>query len=189
MRRQVRSGLPPQTDIGQQEEGAGRFQESKLHNNKRRILGPEWSLSDVGKPPSHDSYIPHGLVTINTHTHTHTYTPRCKCGLRSAKGWWLCESGVSSQYERSAAISDQSRDSRAMAGGVSRHSTAAGSSGGQKRKGKTPTGEFSMDYTVSRPSRRVQELVERCCILTRHSTCSTTGPSNHACKFRNSGWQ
>ena len=31
-------------------------------NNKRRILGPEWSMSKVGTPPPHNSEKPHGLV-------------------------------------------------------------------------------------------------------------------------------
>ena len=74
-----------------------------------------------------------------------------------------------------------------MAGGVSRYSMAAGPSRGRKRKGETPTGEFGTGSTVSRSSRRAQEMVERCCSCTRHSTCSTTGPSARACKCRNAG--
>ena len=31
-------------------------------NNKRRSLGPEWSMSEVGTPPPHNSDEPHGLV-------------------------------------------------------------------------------------------------------------------------------
>ena len=48
--------------------GKGGFR-SKLHENKRRSLGSEWSLSKVGKSPPNDSDIPHRLVTNNTHTH------------------------------------------------------------------------------------------------------------------------
>ena len=72
-----------------------------------------------------------------------------------------------------------------MAGGVSRYSTADGPSGGRKRKGETPTEEFDAGSTVSRPSRRVQELVDRCCSCTQHSTCSTTGLPAHVCKYCN----
>ena len=31
-------------------------------NNKRHILGPEWSMSEVGIPTPHNSDKPHGLV-------------------------------------------------------------------------------------------------------------------------------
>ena len=34
----------------------------KVRNNKQLILGPEWSMSEVGNPPSHNPYKPHGLV-------------------------------------------------------------------------------------------------------------------------------
>ena len=48
-----------------------------------------------------------------------------------------------------------------MAGGVSGYLTAAGSSGGQKRKGETPMRGFGIGSTVISPYvRRVQELVE-----------------------------
>ena len=76
-----------------------------------------------------------------------------------------------------------------MACGVSRYSMAAGPSGGQKSKGETPTEEFVTGSTVSRPSRRVQELFKRCCSCTRHSTCSTTGTSAHVCECHNAGQQ
>ena len=33
-----------------------------VRNNKRRILGPEWSMSGVGTTPPHNSEKPHGLV-------------------------------------------------------------------------------------------------------------------------------
>ena len=74
-----------------------------------------------------------------------------------------------------------------MAGGMSRFLTAAWPSGGQKRKGETSTGEFGTSSTVSYSSRRAQEMVERCCSCTWQSTCSTTGLSVRACKFRNAG--
>ena len=119
----------------------------------------------------------------------YTHTPRCKCGPRSAKGRRLCASGVSYQCESPSAISDRSRGGRAMAGGMSRYSTAARPSGGRKSKGETPTGEFGTGSTVSRSSRRVRKLVEKCCSCTRHLTCSTTGPSNRECKCRNAGQQ
>ena len=35
---------------------------SKLHSNKRRILGLEWSMSEVETPPPHNLDKPHGLV-------------------------------------------------------------------------------------------------------------------------------
>ena len=99
-------------------------------------------------------------------------------------------SGVSSRYESPSAISDWIRGGQAMAGGVSVYLAAAGPSGGRKRKGETPTEGFGIGSTVSPPtSRWVQELVKRCCICTRHSTCSTTDPSAHACKCRNAGRQ
>ena len=31
-------------------------------NNKQRILGPEWSMYEVGTPPPHNLEKPHGLV-------------------------------------------------------------------------------------------------------------------------------
>ena len=84
----------------------------------------------------------------------HTHTPRCKCGLRRAKGQRLYASAVSSRCEIPAAISDRSRDGRAMAGGVSRFATAAGPSGGRKRKGETPTWGFGTVSTIIGPSQR-----------------------------------
>ena len=77
-----------------------------------------------------------------------------------------------------------------MAGGMSGYPTPAGTSGGRKRKGETPNEGFGIGSTVSRPtSRRVRELVKRCCSCTRHSTCSATGPSARACECRNAGRQ
>ena len=38
---------------------------SKLRNNKRRILGPEWLMFKVGTPPPHNLDKPHGLVASN----------------------------------------------------------------------------------------------------------------------------
>ena len=31
----------------------------KLRKNRRRSLGPEWSMSEVGTPPPHNSEKPH----------------------------------------------------------------------------------------------------------------------------------
>ena len=76
-----------------------------------------------------------------------------------------------------------------MAGRASRSATEAGPLGGRKRKGETPMEEFGIVSMVCRPSRRAQDTVERCCSCTRHSTCSTTGPSVRACKCRNAGRQ
>ena len=36
----------------------------KIRNNNKRSLGPEWSMSEVGTPPPHDSEKPHVLVYI-----------------------------------------------------------------------------------------------------------------------------
>ena len=121
--------------------------------------------------------------------HTLTRTPRCKWGLWRAKGRRLCVSGVSSRCKIHAEISYWSRDGRAIAGGVSGYSTAARPSGGRKRKGENPTGEFSTGYTVSCSSRQVRELVKWCCSCTRHLICSTTVPSDRACKFRTASQQ
>ena len=52
--------------------GVVRFR-SKIHNNNKRSLGPEQSLSKVGTLPPHDSYIPHGPVASNTHTYIYTH--------------------------------------------------------------------------------------------------------------------
>ena len=46
-------------------------------------------------------------------------------------------------------IYDQSRDGQSMAGGASDYSTAAGPSGGIRRKRDTPTGEHGSVSTVS----------------------------------------
>ena len=40
---------------------------SKLRNNKRRILGLEWSMSEDGTPPPNNSDKPRGLVVSNIH--------------------------------------------------------------------------------------------------------------------------
>ena len=42
-----------------------------VHNNKRRILGPEWSMSEVGTPPPHNSDKPHGLVDSINNNNIH----------------------------------------------------------------------------------------------------------------------
>ena len=52
-----------------------------------------------------------------------------------------------------------------MSGVVSRFLTAAEPSGGRKRKGETPTGEFGTSSTVSRSSQQAQEMVKLCCTL------------------------
>ena len=80
----------------------------------------------------------------------------------------MCASGVISWCENPAAISNWIRDVKAMAGGVLRYSTAAGPSGGRKRKGETPTWDLDTGSTVSCPIRRVREMVERCCSCTQH---------------------
>ena len=54
-------------------------------------------------------------------------------------------------------------------------------------KGETPTGKFIIGSTVSRPIRRVREVVEQCFSCTRHSIYSTTGLSARVCKCRNAG--
>ena len=104
-------------------------------------------LSEFGNPPPHNLCMLLRPVAGNTHSHTHT--PRCKCGLRRAKGWRLCASGLVSRCESPAAISDQSRDVQALAGGVSQSATASGPSGGRKRKGETPTGGWYSFYGKS----------------------------------------
>ena len=76
-----------------------------------------------------------------------------------------------------------------MTGGMSKLSTAAGPSGGRKRKGETPMGEFGTSSTLNRSIRRAREMVKRCCSCIRHSTCSTKGPSARACECRNAGRQ
>ena len=38
---------------------------SKLRNNTRQSLGMQWSMSEVGTPPLHNSNKPHGLVASN----------------------------------------------------------------------------------------------------------------------------
>ena len=131
----------------------------------------------------------HTYIHTYIHTHIHTHTPRYKCDLWRSNGRRLCTSGVSSQCESPAVISDWSRDGLAMAGGVSRYLTFAGPSGGQKTKGENPAGEFGIGYTVSFPSRQVRELGERCCSCTWYSTCSTTGLSAQVCKCCNAGRQ
>ena len=57
-------------------------------------------------------------------------------------------------------------------------------------EGKNPTGGFVIYPTVSRPySRRIRDLVERCCSFSRQFTCSTAGLSAGACECRNAGWK
>ena len=47
-------------DIGSQEGGGGAGPIS-IRTNKLRSLGLEWSMSEVGTPPPHNSYKPRGL--------------------------------------------------------------------------------------------------------------------------------
>ena len=58
-----------------------------------------------------------------------------------------------------------------------------------KKEGRNSYGGFGNVYTVSRPSRRAREMVERCCMGTRHLTCSTLVPSARECECRNAGRQ
>ena len=45
-----------------------------VRNNKRRFLGSEWSMSEVGTPPPHISEKPNGLVAIiNNNRHIFMY--------------------------------------------------------------------------------------------------------------------
>ena len=62
--------------------------------------------------------------------------------------------GINSWLESPATIYDQIRDGRAIAGGMSGSLTAAGSPGGQKRKGETLTGAGGISYMVSNTSIR-----------------------------------
>ena len=59
----------------------------------------------------------------------------------------MCASVMSSRCDIPAAISDRSRDSRAMAGGMPGYLTAARPSAGQKSKGETPTEGFGIGST------------------------------------------
>ena len=61
--------------------------------------------------------------------------------------------------------------------------------GRTKTEGRNSYGGFGNVSTVSRPSQRVRETFKRCCSCTRHSTCSTTGPSTRVCECRNAGQQ
>ena len=42
--------------------GEGGASPISIHKNKRHSLGPEWSMSEVGTPPPHNSDKPHGMV-------------------------------------------------------------------------------------------------------------------------------
>ena len=63
---------PPDGYLTAGREG-GEVSISKLCNNKRWSLGPEWSMSDVVTSPPHNLDKPRGPVASNTHTHTHRY--------------------------------------------------------------------------------------------------------------------
>ena len=54
--------------------GEGRTGPIRVHNNKRRSLGPEWSMSEVGTPPPHNLDKPHGLVaSINNNSNNRNF--------------------------------------------------------------------------------------------------------------------
>ena len=143
-----------------------------------------WNRSKVD-----ETYITHTHTHTQTHTNTQT-TVQFQCGLWCTKRRRLCASGVSCWRESPAAISDRSKDGQTISGGVSGYPMVAGSSRGEKCKVETPTGGFDICSPLSRTSsRQVCEPVERCCICTRHSTCSIAGPSAWACKFCNAGPQ
>ena len=57
--------------------------------------------------------------------------------------------------------------------------------GRPKKEGINYYSGFGISSTVSCPSQRSREMVERCCSCTRHSTCYTTGLSALACECRN----
>ena len=40
-------------------------------NNKQQLLGTEWSMSEVGTPPPHNSDKPHGLVDSINNNNIH----------------------------------------------------------------------------------------------------------------------
>ena len=42
--------------------GEGGAASISIRNNKRQILGTDWSMSEVGTPPPHNSDKLHGLV-------------------------------------------------------------------------------------------------------------------------------
>ena len=59
---------PLRKDIGRKEEGGGKVKEGSYVTISDRSYIMEGSLSEVGKSPPHDSYIPQRLVSSNTHT-------------------------------------------------------------------------------------------------------------------------
>ena len=69
LRSQGRSGIPSLEGHRTAGEEGGVGSISKLCNNKRWSLGPEWSMSEVGTSPPHDLDIPHGPVASKTHTY------------------------------------------------------------------------------------------------------------------------
>ena len=93
---------------------------------------------DIARPSLLQSEITEGLLHQELTPFSQSLHPLTR--LRRVKGRRLCESGVSSWCESPSAISDWSRDGRAMSGGMSKLVTAARPSGGKKRKGETPTG-------------------------------------------------
>ena len=61
--------------------------------------------------------------------------------------------------------------------------------GRAKKEGRNSYGGFGIVSTVSRLSQQAREMVEPCCSCTRHSTCSTLGPSARECECRKAGLQ
>ena len=43
-----------------------------VRNNKRRIIGPEWSMSEVGTPPPHNLEKTHGMVDSTNNNNNNT---------------------------------------------------------------------------------------------------------------------
>ena len=55
-------------ETGEEKGGAEGYIKS---NNKQWILGLEWSMSEVGTPPPHNSDKPHGLVDSINNNNIH----------------------------------------------------------------------------------------------------------------------
>ena len=94
----------------------------------------------------------------------------------------MCASVVISQGRFLSLISDWSKDGQAMAGSVLNFSTAAGSLGGQKSKGETPTYGGGTSFTIiCPPFCQDREQVKWYCSYTRHWTFYAKGPSEWVC--------
>ena len=109
----------------------------------------------------------------------HTYTVVCVCVCKR------CELPV--QEPRCDLRLEQVRSSYSWRGVVI--SDGGRAIGRAKKEGTNSYGGFSTVSTVSPPSRRARETVERGCSCTWHSTCSTSGLSAQACECRNAGRQ